>query len=621
MLTIKSNMPAWNAGRHLNLNQKRNAKIAEKLSSGYRINRSADDAAGLSISEKMRRQIRGLTQASANAQDGISMVQSAEGAMNEIHDMLQRANELAVKAANGTLSDNDREMVDAEIQQIKAEIDKIADHTVFNEKNLFPTNGYSPRSASVLATYQYDMELNLKDGTVTINGSPNNAAVNARAGVKVNSGSALADKIANTLVPDAIGHIFAAFPALETAQGGDTIKMSLNVSFIDGPGNTLAYASYSYRSSGGRPITMGIKVDAADFSNADASGTGKNAEVLESTIAHELMHTVMQYNLTDGMSGRKGEKYPTWFVEGTAQLAGGGFTTGWNNSLLYYARQLTSENDASQDADISGYLKKYTMAGRPYGHGYLGAAYIGWLANGKGDVNATNIAAGMNKVFADLAKGANLDNTIKKYTGLTESDINARFRSGNAELTEFVRKLAYESKDGAGSVISGDLSAGGAGSPILSAGGPSSDLFYIDPGQVNVDFSGGAKVGIQVGAEAGQHIEFELYQMNAEALGLTDMNVRTVDSASDTINSVKNALVYVSNVRSYYGAIQNRLEHTIANLDNVVENTTAAESRIRDTDIAKEMVDYANDQILLQAGQSMLAQANHNSDYILSLLG
>ena len=621
MLTIKSNMPAWNAGRHLNLNQKRNAKIAEKLSSGYRINRSADDAAGLSISEKMRRQIRGLTQASANAQDGISMVQSAEGAMNEIHDMLQRANELAVKAANGTLSDNDREMVDAEIQQIKAEIDKIADHTVFNEKNLFPTNGYSPRSASVLATYQYDMELNLKDGTVAVNGSPNNAAVNGRAGVAVNSGSALADKIANTLVPDAIGHILEAFPALKNAQGTDTIKMSLNVSFIDGPGNTLAYASYTYKSSGGRPITMGIKVDAADFNNADASGTGKNAEVLESTIAHELMHTVMQYNLTDGMSGRKGEKYPTWFVEGTAQLAGGGFTTGWNNNLLYYTDKLTSENDNSQDANISKYLQSYTMAGRPYGHGYLGAAYIGWLANGKGDVNASNIAAGMDKVFADLTKGVKLGDAIKKHTGLTESDINARFRSGNAELTEFVRKLAYESKDGAGSVISGDLSAGGAGSPILSAGGPSSNAFEIDPGQVNVDFSGGAKVGIQVGAEAGQHIEFELYQMNAEALGLTDMNVRTVDSASDTINSVKNALVYVSNVRSYYGAIQNRLEHTIANLDNVVENTTAAESRIRDTDIAKEMVDYANDQILLQAGQSMLAQANHNSDYILSLLG
>ncbi len=621
MLTIKSNMPAWNAGRHLNLNQNRSAKIAEKLSSGYRINRSADDAAGLSISEKMRRQIRGLTQASANAQDGISMVQSAEGAMNEIHDMLQRANELAVKAANGTLSDNDRELVDAEIQQIKAEIDKIADHTVFNEKNLFPTNGYSPRSASVMATYQYDMVLNLKDGTVAVNGLPANAAVNGRAGVAVNSGSALADKIANELVPDAIGHIFEAFPALKTAQGTDTIKMSLNVSFIDGPGNTLAYASYTYKSSGGRPITMGIKVDAADFGNADAAGTGKNAEVLESTIAHELMHTVMQYNLTDGMSGRKGEKYPAWFVEGTAQLAGGGFTTGWNNNLLYYADKLADENDSSQDANISKYLQSYTMAGRPYGHGYLGAAYIGWLANGKGDVSGDNIAAGMNKVFEDLAKGAKLGDTIKKYTGLTEADINARFRSGNVELTEFVRKLAYESKDGAGSVISNSLSDGGAGNKILS-GGHSSGAFGIDPGQINVDLTGGgAKIGIQVGAEAGQHIEFELYQMNAEALGLSDMNVKTVDSASDTINSVKNALVYVSNVRSYYGAIQNRLEHTIANLDNVVENTTAAESRIRDTDIAKEMVDYANDQILLQAGQSMLAQANHSSDFILSLLG
>ena len=131
---------------------------------------------------------------------------------------------------------------------------------------------------------------------------------------------------------------------------------------------------------------------------------------------------------------------------------------------------------------------------------------------------------------------------------------------------------------------------------------------------------GAANVPIQVGAEAGQHIDINFYQMSAAALGLGEMNVRTTQDADDAINFVKNAIIYVSNVRSYYGAIQNRLEHTIANLDNVVENTTTAESRIRDTDMAEEMVKFSNNQILLQAGQAMLAQANRQSDIILGLL-
>ena len=138
MISLKSNMLAENANRQFGINSKRNAKSVEKLSSGYQINRAADNAAGLAISEKMRRQIRGLTQASANAQDGISMVQTAEGALNEIHDMLQRANELSVKAANGTWLEEDRAMINAELRQIKKEIDTTARHTVFNEITLFP---------------------------------------------------------------------------------------------------------------------------------------------------------------------------------------------------------------------------------------------------------------------------------------------------------------------------------------------------------------------------------------------------------------------------------------------------------------------------------------------------
>ncbi len=135
-MVVQHNLTAMNSNRMLGLTTTSQAKSTEKLSSGYRINRAGDDAAGLAISEKMRRQVRGLTQASANAQDGISMVQTAEGALNEVHDMLQRMNELAVKAENGTLTTEDRGYIDSEVQQLMSEIDRVASTTTFNEKNL-----------------------------------------------------------------------------------------------------------------------------------------------------------------------------------------------------------------------------------------------------------------------------------------------------------------------------------------------------------------------------------------------------------------------------------------------------------------------------------------------------
>ena len=622
MLSVKTNMLALNANRQLGLTTKKNAKNAERLSSGYRINRAADDAAGLSISEKMRRQIRGLTQASLNAQDGISMVQIGEGALNEVHDMLHRANELAVKAATGTLQDVDRAMIDMEIQQLKAEIDRTARNTTFNEINLFPENGRSPLSEGFMETKSYDITYNLKDGSLMINGAAAGPGVNGagRAGVNaVSSGNVLADTIANELVPNAIKQIFDTFTPLKDNVGTDTIKMSLDVSYIDGKDRTLAYASFRYSYGGGRPYSMGIRVDSADFSNADAEGTGPRAEALKSTIAHELMHSVMQYTLTDGMSGRYGDKYPSWFTEGTAQLAGGGFTTGWNDTLTYYANYLADADDTSQDANIASYLKKFTMNGRPYGHGYLGCAYLGYLANGGGAVTDTNISAGMNKIFTDLLNGKTLESAIQDNTGISTAQLNSMFKNGDANLTEFVRRLSYASKDGAGSMIAGGLNVGG--SSLLGTNAIFNQPFQIDPFKVTVDLSGPSIIGLQVGAEPGQHIEFDLFQMSSKALGLEDLNVKTTDDADLAIDQLKFAIGCVSNVRSYYGAIQNRLDHTINNLNNIVENTTAAESRIRDTDIAKEMVEYSNNQILMQAGTSMLAQANQHSQLILSLLG
>lgn len=625
MLSVKNNMLAANASRNLGMTTKASARSSEKLSSGYRINRAADDAAGLSISEKMRRQMRGLTQAAANAQDGISMVQIGEGALNEVHDMLHRANELSIKAATGTLQDADRMMIDAEIQQLKSEIDRVARNTTFNEIEIFPPNGTSPLESGYVEMKNYDIVYDLRDGSMSVSeaqaGPMAAGAARADTAVKVSSGSKLADMIANEIVPNAVKQIMDTFDPLKTAVGSDTIKMSLEVAYIDGKNQTLAYASFSYGSSG-KPVSMGIRVDSADFKDSDADGSGDRTEVLKSTLAHELMHSVMQYTLTDGMSGRKGEKYPTWFVEGTAQLAGGGFTTGWNDTLSYYAQYLNNENDTSQDANIANYLTKFTMGGRPYGHGYLGTAYFGYLAGGgktSGKSLDATVTYGMNKIFTDLLAGKKLDETLKKYAGINTADMNRLFKTGDADLTEFVRKLAYESKDGAGSFIAGGLNKGG--SSLLGTGWDPSQPFQIDPFRVRVDYSGAAGTWLQVGAEAGIHIDVNLYQMNAKALGLEDTNVRTTDDADQAIESIKRSIQYVSNVRSYYGAIQNRLEHTINNLNNITENTTAAESQIRDTDIATEMVGHSNNQILMQAGTSMLSQANQSSQMILSLLG
>ncbi len=620
MLSVQTNMLALNANRQLGLTTRKNDKNTERLSSGYRINRAADDASGLSISEKMRRQVRGLTQAALNAQDGVSMVQIGEGALNEVHDMLHRANELAVKAATGTLQDVDRAMIDAEIQQLKAEIDRTARNTTFNEIPLFPENGLSPLSTGFMESKSYDITYNLKDGSVMVNGAAAGPGAAGRAGLTVSSGNVLADTIANELVPNAVQQIFDAFPSLKNNVGSDTINMSLDVSYIDGPNRTLAYASFRYSYGGGRPYGMGIRVDISDFSKADAEGTGPKTEALKSTIAHELMHTVMQYTLTDGMSGRFGEKYPAWFTEGTAQLAGGGYSTGWNDTLSYYAQYLTSANDTSQDNNIRSYLQKFTMNNRPYGHGYLGAAYLGYLANGGGAVTSANIAQGMDKIFTDLLNGQSLESAIQKNTGISTSQLNNLFSSGDQNLTEFVRKLSYESRNGAGSVITTGLDVGGS-SLLGNNASALNQPFRIDPFKVTVNLSGPSDLGLQVGAEPGQHIEIDLYQMSSRALGLEDMNVRSTDDADRAIDQLKYAIGCVSNVRSQYGALQNRLEHTINNLNNITENTTEAESRIRDADIATEMVEYSNNQILMQAGASMLAQANQHSQLILSLLG
>ncbi len=616
-MVIQHNLSAMGSNRFLGINTGTQAKYTERLSSGYRINRAADDAAGLAISEKMRRQIRGLTRASENAQDGISLVQSAEGALQEVHEMLQRGNELAVQAANGTMSDYDRELIDLEIQQLKDQIDQTAMHTVFNEVRLFPDGGDAP---AVTGNYRYEISINLKDGTHTVTNASGVQAM-GRSTDATSSGSALADLIANELVPNAVENIMTTFSAFRGMQNGEEVMIGLDIGTIDGKGNTAAFAQVTYTGAG-RPVDLKIKVDSADYSDSDVTGFDQDKlNELESTIAHELMHTVMQYNLTDGMTGRTGDKYPQWFTEGTAQLAGGG--ADWNAKLIGIASSLTSASDTSQDAAIADYLNDYTMAGRPYGHGYLAAAYLGYKANtslsGTGNLTNDWVTVGMNRIFSQL-ETSSFDDVILSTTGLTEADLNNMFKNGDADLVTFVRKLAYATQDGAGSFITGSVSDVN----ILPTTASLDQPFQVDKDRIHIlggQMAASKSLSLQVGADQYQTIEVDLFQMDSEALGIKDTDVKTAENAQNAIGSFKDALAGVSQVRSYYGAVQNRLEHTIANLDNVVENTTAAESRIRDTDMAKTMVEYSNHRILTQAGQSMLAQANRQSESVLGLLG
>lgn len=621
-MRIQHNITSLNVYRNLNGNNGTVAKNLEKLSSGYKINRAGDDAAGLAVSEKMRAQITGLEQAGQNAEDGVSLVQTVEGATTEVHSMLNRMMEISVQSANGTYTDEERAMMDQEMQQLKTEISRIGNTSSFNGIPLF-TNGGSGSTVEGMTTY--GLTLDLTKGTFELNYIDRSGAASAGGtGRAAGANSALADKIAKEYFPNAISQILTAFPSLQSAIGTDKVGMELHIGNIDGSGKILAYAQFSFYQTG-KAGNMLIRLDSSDFSDASI-----DTPKLESTIAHELMHSVMQYTMTDGMSGRNGAaKFPEWFSEGTAQLAGGGFPTNWNEELEKIANKLASDADTSQDAAITAYLKKYTVSNRPYGHGYLAAAYLGYLADGSSAVSSQNIAAGMDKIFGELAADSKngIFTAIGKHTSIkNQAQLDALFSNPTADVVEFVRKLAFASKGGAGSVIAAGLGANDIIGNTVSADQP----FYVTDvstkpsgtGSLGTGKTGTSNLQLMVGAENDSNniIEVDLFQMDPEALRLTSTDVLTQDTARSAIDDVKTAIDEVSSIRSYYGALQNRLEHTINNLGSMVENLSASESRIRDTDMAKAMMEHVRNQILVQSSQAMLAQANQQPTSVLQLL-
>ncbi len=469
-MVVQHNMQAMNANRMLNVTTSQQSKATEKLSSGYKINRAADDAAGLSISEKMRKQIKGLDQASTNAQDGISAVQTAEGALTEVHSMLQRMNELATQAANGTNSESDRSSIQDEIDQLTTEIDRVAETTKFNETYLLKGNGKTS-----------DVKINAKDAGIegTLTGVGTGTATFKMAALKNGETITIGSKgytIGTTInkVKDAIG--------AATVKTGDTVT-------INGTEYKVA---------------------------ADAKSEDRTENLLSKNSLKELVN------------------------DGAKVIVG---------TQTYVAMTETK-------------------------------------ADGVGDNDASVISA--NKAY-ELIK----NELIKAGSIGTDAGYEAHIDS-----TDHVNKGAYSST-------------------------VTQISFTIKEGKREV--TQGLQLGLHVGADADENnkISFTIDTMDSAGLGVKGLNVvdKTGAKATYAIDSIADAISKVSAQRSSLGAVQNRLEHTINNLDNVVENTTSAESQIRDTDMAETMVEYSKNNILAQAGQSMLAQANQSNQGVLSLLG
>ncbi|MCM1190522.1 MAG: flagellar hook protein [bacterium] len=529
-MIVQHNLTAMNSNRMLGLTTKTQAKSTEKLSSGYKINRAADDAAGLSISEKMRKQIRGLTQASANAQDGISAVQTAEGALNEVQDMLQRMNELAVKAANGTNSVDDREYIQNEIDQLVTEIDRVAETTKFNETYLLKGNnqvdkvytatykaGDAPSSATLTAAKLYQADGTTEITTVDelkayLDADPDAKVIKTPA--TVTGGTKAVATTDYTINPESVvdkdGN---AFTGNAYQLGSDTAETGTILDVIKG--GTDLYSDTDASGNQGADTKLSVKPESATITNPIVDEDGNEMDAAAVLAAHKASEDM--------------------------------YTT-------------APTKTAAVEATAADYT--YTPGGAI-------ALY---------DVNGNKIS----------------ENGLDSYLDIAED--------GTATIKE--TKELFSDNKGQNKITDADLAT------------------YIEIGKTK---TAALDLDLHVGADATENnqISMKIESMSASGLGVDGLKVdgKTDENALNAIETVKAAIQRVSTQRSALGAIQNRLEHTINNLDNVVENTTSAEAQIRDTDMATEMVKYSNNNILAQAGQAMLAQANQSNQGVLSLLG
>ncbi|MFG6323910.1 MAG: flagellar hook protein [Lachnospiraceae bacterium] len=547
-MVVQHNLKAMNSNRMLGVTQKTVAGSTEKLSSGYKINRAADNAAGLSISEKMRKQIRGLTQASANAEDGISSVQTAEGALQEVTDMLQRMNELAVQAANGTNSVTDRQYIQDEVDQLVTEIDRVAETTKFNETYLL--KGDTTKDTTKVYTTNYSV-------TYTKNLGSNSADVAKK--IDYNDNDNL------YIVSASIGTATLTSPlTANVIAKGDDVTKYLGKAEEDANATVKAGMEFSE--------------DYVAFKNAalDTATIGK--------LKNDSTNNVI--------------------------------TSDTNGDTYILDTETNEITKIAQGSDLSKYLKNVEINadGTTVDFAEMKDQYrLLAVAADQGGATGTSKLAG--------------DDLIDQTSFKVNESMQKLYDADGKEVSGVALNKYFDEKgDYKGGLFSDSQATKAVTADNSGAGGNIKDYITKNTAEVTQDLS----FSLHVGADSARtnKIATNIQSMSSAALGINKLKSTAVgmvdasgDNATDAIDVIADALQKVSTQRSALGAVQNRLEHTIKNLDNVVENTTSAESAIRDTDMATEMVKYSNANILSQAGQSMLAQANQSNQGVLGLLG
>ena len=649
-MVVQHNMQAMNANRMLGVITGSQSKTTEKLASGYKINRAADDAAGLSISEKMRKQIRGLDRASTNAQDGVSAVQTAEGALTEVHSMLQRMNELATQAANGTNSEADRDAINAEIEQLTTEIDRVAETTKFNEIYLLKGDKGGATKTQTVAAHDAGIKGKLTDkgggvSTFEVDKPLQNGDKITIAGKEFTIGTSANHIEAGELNASADGYKVSTDAIFKTQAltAGDSVTYN---------GNTYTLTDKIAASDINWAATDTVTIGETVYTIATGNGPATTTNATTGTVGLGNVEKLIEDALAEGKQVTSNKFHTDVTDKASATTADTAITT----STIIVASLAEGEVSAAQLKNVD--VETLAKAGAGTG-GATGAVLTTGDSVTIGGVTtkATEAAPAPAKDIYDAIDALVVGNTVAVgsgadkivYTIADEADVDeAAFKlTKDAILSKIHDGDKISVNGGADQTVIGDIALPESNEKVISAK-KAYDMIAEElqkASSIGTDVAatvtndGNGKYTITQGTvEAKEVLTFNLHvgsdadmtnkitididAMDAAGLGIKGLDISddSGNSATYAIDAIADAISKVSAQRSALGAVQNRLEHTIANLDNIVENTTAAESRIRDTDMAEMMVEYSKNNILAQAGQSMLAQANQATQGVLSLL-
>ncbi len=559
-MRIQHNITALSAYRNLTNNNSAVSKNLEKLSSGYRINRAGDDAAGLAISEKMRAQITGLETAQKNANDGISLIQTAEGALTEVHSMLNRMVELANQSANGTYQDEDRANLQAEVAALQDEINRISEGTNFNGINLL--DGTMDRRVAVSGESNVEVTP-IKDGQLGNKAQAGVFSVDFSNTTITNTGTAAA---APTFT------IFGKGIQLDSMNSGASISGASLAAQVVEKWNAQADTDKTFHGAKIEASLDGDKVifTMSDAPNADwntAATTGAFTGVTGGNQGEEVTVTTIK----EPVSSAEGRKYAQGSITLTEDLVADGKTLTIGDTTYVFAVGKNSEFSKMDNVIDLTDMKQDDIAGKI---GVVGMRLSQAAADNKNFKVGTTTTTGV--------------------ITLTEKEGGVDYAKNNLQGDTLADKNDADADDWAGLVKTGSVN--------VSA---TKDGLTLQIGDTSDDFN---KLTVSVG------------NMSSESLGISGIDISTQKGAAAAVDVIKAAINKVSTTRGSLGALQNRLEHTINNLSVTSENMTAAESRIRDVDMAKEMMAYTKNNILVQSSQAMLAQANQIPQGVLQLL-